>query len=204
MVLGVIPDCAEHVPNQIVVAVVRVEDDRTRLRRLRSPPGGIATVPEIAERRDEVRGPVDVIRRQANPVISLPQDERVAHSVMIGTRLLPLWAFAIGRIPVIEGEVVGTDTADASLVHHRGGNVLEDVVLDQIVRAVVGVNAIALRCRLRGSVEVAVANRDVDALIEPDVLVVTVQVSDVLEPVVVAIDHERPGSNRGAGAGVIH
>jgi hypothetical protein len=147
---------------------------------------------------------VDVITDEADSLIAFPQDVGVAYRVSIQRKLLPCRSAAVGRVVVVNRIVVSVDAADAAFVDHAGGDVLEDVVLDQVVGAVIGIDTVTFGRRVPRAVEIAVPHHAGGRLVEPDVLVLTVDVADVLEPDVIPIEDEHTGRDAAAGVGVIH
>src|SRR5262249_50203285 len=115
---------------------------------------------------------------------------------------LPIGGGPAVVIVVINGVVIGFNAADTTLVYHRIRNVLEDVVFDQIVCAIVGVDPVTLGGGVPGGVEIAVSNRGVNRLVHPHVLVLASDVADILDPIVVAIHQESPAD--GGRIGVVH
>ena len=70
---------------------------------------------------------------------------------------------------------------------------LEDVVEHEIIRGHEQLDAITLRCRIQGPVEVAVLNDDACRLIQPHVVPVGVEGLDVLDPPLVGVEEDDAG-----------
>ena len=195
---------AENVAHDVVVAVVGFELDR--IGGLRLPAGRasrrIAAVPVIPERRHEHADAVNVVGGQGDAGVALPEQKRVADGVLVRAGLLPLECRTAGGVVVVDRIVVRVDRALAALVQHRRGDVLEDVVFDQLIAAAERVGAVAFRRRPLGAVEVAAANGRVHGLVHPHVLLAGVQAADVSEPDAVAVVNKCP-AGRAAGR-VVH
>ena len=131
-----ITDLAQHVANEVVVAIPRFQMDRNRLLRL----SWLPAKPDVAKRGDEVTAPVDIIGRETRPVIPLPENETVPRRVVIRARLLPCRS----KVVIIDSVVVAEDRPCGSCIHHGRRDVLENVVFNQIVRGHELLGAVAL------------------------------------------------------------
>src|SRR2546426_12844617 len=69
----------------------------------------------------------------ARAYVALPQEEVVSSRMVIGVILLP--PAPAGNVIVVNGIIVPVDHPDAGLPNGGGGDVLEDVVLDEDVGA---------------------------------------------------------------------
>src|SRR5204863_7057198 len=87
--------------------------------------------PDVAEGGDEVTAAMNIIGRETRSVVPLPEDETVPRRVVIRARLLPRRS----KVVIINSVVVTEDGSSAARIHHRGRDVLENVVFNQIVRA---------------------------------------------------------------------
>src|SRR5436309_8600582 len=96
---------------------------------------------------------VDVVGPRPESVVALDQEHRVAAVVGGVGGLHPPAAARI--VEIVDREVVGNHVATPGADKERRGHVLEDVVLDEIVRVRIPFDSIALRLAA-GSVEVIV------------------------------------------------
>src|SRR5436190_13737738 len=84
---------AEHVADDVVVAVVGFELDGVRAGLLAAGRGSaeqILSVPVVPERGDEMARPVNVVSGHRDADVALPQDERVADRMLVRAGLLPV------------------------------------------------------------------------------------------------------------------
>ena len=127
---------------------------------------------------------MDRVGLEPRPVIAFEQDHPDAARMDNYTRYHPPADVVI----VIRGVVVREHRPLGVVDYHGRGDVLEDVVLDEVIGAPVGLDSIALRGRILRTVEVVILYLDVRGLIEPDMITFGVHGPDVLEPTIVGIE----------------
>ena len=111
-----------------------------------------------------------------------------------GARFLPIRVPVY--IPVVQRIVVGEYAPDAPLGHHRLSDVLEDVVHDQIVRAVVVIDPIACGGGVERAVKIAALHSVVGALVKLDMLMRAVDVTNIFDPIAITVGDHNPSHHR--------
>ena len=191
---------AEHVAHNIVIPIVRRQVDSIR----RVDAAWIGAKQVIAKKRVRELVAVDHVAADTGADVSLV--EIVFHTgiVLVDHAYHPMQrirGIAAVVIGVVDREVVGVHRAQRRLHHHRRDDVLEDVVVNQVVRRHIRLYAVVHRLPLCAVEVVALdcAMNGIHQLYQVALTLAGANQAHAFDPIVGRVDHRDVGHAVGIG-----
>ncbi len=82
----------------------------------------------VAEECEEMTRAVDIVGDEHGRLVAFPQHISVTHRVMVHCSLLPSRGASVCRIPIVDSKIVKEGATLATLVNHRGCDMLVNVI----------------------------------------------------------------------------